>query len=80
MRAGIAINHYECGTHCTKSVQIRSYFWFVFSRIRTEYGEILRTIKMQYQKYQKIQFGILLYIDIWEIMLYLKLIHIDLKL
>ena len=23
-----------------KSVQIRSYFWSVFSRIRTEYGEI----------------------------------------
>ena len=28
--------------HCAKSVQIRSYFWSVFSRIRTEYGEILR--------------------------------------
>ena len=23
--------------HCVKSVQIRSYFWFVFSCIRTEY-------------------------------------------
>ena len=30
-------------THCVKSVQIRSFFWSVFSRIRTEYGEILRT-------------------------------------
>ena len=28
--------------HSVKSVQIRSYFWSVFSRIRTEYGEILR--------------------------------------
>ena len=28
-------------THCVKSVQIRSYFWSVFSCIRTEYGEIL---------------------------------------
>ena len=28
--------------HCVKSVQIRSFFWSVFSRIRTEYGEILR--------------------------------------
>ena len=28
--------------HCMKSVQIRSFFWCVFSRIRTEYGEILR--------------------------------------
>ena len=27
--------------HCVKSGQIRSFFWSVFSRIRTEYGEIL---------------------------------------
>ena len=27
------------GVHCVKSVQIRSYFWSVFSRIWTEYGE-----------------------------------------
>ena len=26
--------------YCVKSVQIRSYFWSVFPRIRTEYGEI----------------------------------------
>ena len=26
--------------HCVKIVQIRSYFWSVFSLIRTEYGEI----------------------------------------
>ena len=24
--------------HCVKSVQIRSFLWSVFSRIRTEYG------------------------------------------
>ena len=24
--------------HCVKSVRIRSFFWSVFSRIRTEYG------------------------------------------
>ena len=24
--------------HCVKSVQIRSFFWSVFSRTRTEYG------------------------------------------
>ena len=29
-----------CNNHCVKSVQIRSLFWSVFSRIRTEYGEI----------------------------------------
>ena len=28
--------------HCVKSVQIRSFFWSVFSCIWTEYGEILR--------------------------------------
>ena len=27
--------------HCVKSVLIRSFFWSVFSCIRTEYGEIL---------------------------------------
>ena len=27
---------------CAKSVQIQSFFWSVFSRIRTEYGEIFR--------------------------------------
>ena len=27
-------------THCVKGVQIRSFFWSVFSRIRTECGEI----------------------------------------
>ena len=28
--------------HFVKSVQIRSFFWSAFSRIRTEYREILR--------------------------------------
>ena len=28
--------------HCVKSVQIRSFFWSIFSRILTEYGEIFR--------------------------------------
>ena len=26
--------------HCVKNVQIRSYFWSVFSCIRTEYGDL----------------------------------------
>ena len=30
----------ESPSHCVKSVQIRSFFWSVFSLIRTEYGEI----------------------------------------
>ena len=32
---GIQVNH------CVKSVQIRRFFWSVFSQIRTEYKEIL---------------------------------------
>ena len=28
--------------HCVKSVQVRGYFWSVFSCIRTEYGDLLR--------------------------------------
>ena len=35
--------------HCVKSVQIRSYFWSVFSCILTEYGELLR-IQFEYRK------------------------------
>ena len=33
------VNHFYL-IHCVKSAQIRSFFWSVFSRIRTEYGEI----------------------------------------
>ena len=29
---------YSKTKHCVKSVQIRSFFWSVFSHIRTEYG------------------------------------------
>ena len=29
--------------HCVKSVEIQSFFWSVFSHIRTEYGEILQS-------------------------------------
>ena len=44
-------------THCVKSVQIRSFYWSVFSRIRTEYGEIPRispnSVQMQENKDHK---------------------------
>ena len=36
---------------CVKSVQIRSFFWSVFSRIRTEYGKI-RSIHSECGKIQ----------------------------
>ena len=37
--------------HCVKSVQIRSYFWSVFSCIRTEYGDLLNLrIQSEYRK------------------------------
>ena len=31
---------YFVPVHCVKRVQMRSYFWSVFSRIRTECGEV----------------------------------------
>ena len=34
--------------HCVKSVQIRSYFWCVFSYIRTEYGDLRGVISGPY--------------------------------
>ena len=34
----ILFKNHENFVHCVKSVQIRSYFWPVFSCIRTEYG------------------------------------------
>ena len=43
--------------HCVKSVQIRSYFWSVFSCIRIEYGDLLHKspywIRIQENKDQK---------------------------
>ena len=38
-----------------KSVQIRSFFWFIFSRIRTEYGEISQ-IRTEYGEIRSILF------------------------
>ena len=37
-----------------KSVQIRSYFWSVFSCIRTEYGDLRLNLRIQYE-YRKIR-------------------------
>ena len=43
--------------HCVKSVQIQSFFWSVFSRIQTDYGEILRispnSVQMRENRNQK---------------------------
>ena len=36
-------------THCVKSVQIRSYFWSLFSCIRTEYGDLRSPSKEKYE-------------------------------
>ena len=30
--------------HCVKSAEIRSFFWSVFSHIRTEYGDLIRKL------------------------------------
>ena len=40
--------------HCVKSVQILSFFWSVFSCIRTEYGDLPLNLRIQY-KYRKIR-------------------------
>ena len=37
-------HHTDNYHHCVKSVQIWSYFWSVFSCIRTEYGDLLMAI------------------------------------
>ena len=42
------VNLYQ---HYAKSVQIRSYFWSVFSCIRTEYGEIRSRLSPNTGKY-----------------------------
>ena len=43
--------------HCVKSVQIRSFFWSVFSRLRAEYGQRRRispySVQMQENANQK---------------------------
>ena len=36
--------------HCVKSAQIRSFFWSVFSSIRTKYGDLRRFIQSEYRK------------------------------
>ena len=37
--------------HCVKNVQIRSFFWSIFSRIRTEYGDLLHKFPYAVRKY-----------------------------
>ena len=45
---------YKFQCHWVKSVQIRSYFWSVFSCIRTEYGNLLHNLRIQ-SEYKKIR-------------------------
>ena len=44
-------------SHCVKSVQIPSFFWSVFSRIRTEYGDLRckspYSVRIRANTYQK---------------------------
>ena len=42
--------------HCVKSVQIRSYFWYVFSCIRIEYG--IAWGNLFYETGQLLQIGV----------------------
>ena len=52
--------------HCLKSVQIRSYFWSVFSCIQTEYGEVLSPNAGKYGR------EITLYLDTFHIVTFFK--------
>ena len=57
---------YECTwyvVHCVKSVQIRSYFWSVFSCIYTEYRDLLRKSLYSLQNTGKYWPEITLYLD-----------------
>ena len=51
------MDYYFFFYHCLKSVQIRSIFWFVFSSIRTEYGDLrsksLYSVRIQENTDQK---------------------------
>ena len=51
------MSYIQLDQHCVKSVQIQSYFWSVFSCIRTEYGAMLRispySVRIQENKDQK---------------------------
>ena len=51
--------------HRKKSVQIQSFFWSVFSRIRTEYGEILRIWTLRVWTPYSVYTDILWTLHIW---------------
>ena len=44
----------SCIIHCVKSIQIGSFFWSVFSCIRTEYGDNSVNLRIQ-SEYRKIR-------------------------
>ena len=70
---GIAKSSHSTVKHCMKSVQIRSYFWSVLSRIRTEYGEIrsispcicFKTLKQIHRKTKTSATSFLRYLRTW---------------
>ena len=56
------ISTYKNIYHYVKSVQIRSIFWSLFSRMRTEYGEILiHQIIHKYRELNKRQTEYMIY-------------------
>ena len=44
-----ALYNFDWNIHCVENVQIRSYFWSVFSCIRNEYGDLLRKSPYSFQ-------------------------------
>ena len=65
-----------------ESVQIRSFFWSVFIRIQTEYGDVLRifpySVQMQENTDQK-KLCIWTLFTQWKLLLNLKLDHLTLE-
>ena len=57
IQSNLQLSEFCKGIHCVKSVQIRSFFWSVFSCSRTEYVDLLRktpySVRMQENTDQK---------------------------
>ena len=51
----IVMSAFQKQSHCVKCVQIRTFFWSVYSRIPTEYGEIRSIYRDIQSEYGKIQ-------------------------
>ena len=65
----ISVSAILCPLHCVKSVQIRSFFWSVFSSIWTEYGDIRSISPYSFRNAGKCGTEKIPYLDIFHTML-----------